>query len=148
MIVSTHVFVVVFCFCTTKGGIRLLQKYCIFSTFLCLFLLSAGLSLYHIYVHPKEDGLAQIPLSSATPNNPIDYQFPRSTGRGPHQLCISQKCEPYLKKRESYISMYNICTSQLLGEQWSCSRTYELENVTEHACGHFQLNLKYIRDKF
>ena len=27
----------------------------------------------------------------------------------------------------------------MLGEQWSCSRTYELENVTEHACGHFQL---------
>ena len=45
-----------------------------------------GLSLYHIYVHPKEDGLAQIPLSSATPNNPIDYQFPRSTGCGPPQL--------------------------------------------------------------
>ena len=125
MIVSTRVFVVVFCFCTTKGGIRLLQKYCIFSTFfLCLFLLSAGLSLYHIYVHPKEDGLAQIPLSSATPNNPIDYQFPRSTGRRPPQLCISFS----LKKRDSCI--YTIYTSQLLGEQWSCLN-YRI--VTEHA---------------
>ena len=147
MIVSTRVFVIVLCY-TTREISGYSKNTAYLALFLCLFLLSAGLSLYHIYVHPKEDGLAQIPLSSATPNNPIDYQFPRSTGRGPHQLCISQKCEPYLKKRESYISMYNICTSQLLGEQWSCSRTYKLENVTEHACGHFQLNLKYIRDKF
>ena len=93
MIVSTRVFVIVLCY-TTREISGYSKNTAYLALFLCLFLLSAGLSLYHIYVHPKEDGLAQIPLSSATPNNPIDYQVPWST-------------TPALKRRSSEVATLN-----------------------------------------